>query len=110
MSQVIRDASAIARLNDAFRQNPGRVICTKGIKELGHWFAIRAIGAVQAYTAFTPDNDPHGEHDFGSFTLDGQTLFWKIDVCTDDSFTVGAEDPADPKAARLLILFLAEEY
>ena len=31
------------------------------------------------FSEFTPDNDPHGEHDFGSFTLVGREFFWKID-------------------------------
>jgi hypothetical protein len=32
-----------------------------------------------AFDTFTNDNDPHRERDFGSFDLDGEKLFWKID-------------------------------
>ena len=35
--------------------------------------------AVQEFSNFTEDNDPHGEHDFGSFTIAGNKVFWKID-------------------------------
>ncbi|WP_257187520.1 MULTISPECIES: DUF3768 domain-containing protein [Bradyrhizobium] len=30
----------------------------------------------------TEENDPHGEHGFGSFDLVGQKVFWKIDYDT----------------------------
>jgi hypothetical protein len=33
------------------------------------------IRRVATYSDFTPDNDPHGEHDFGSFEVAGQTFF-----------------------------------
>ena len=29
---------------------------------------------------FKPDNDPYGEHDFGSFMLGDTKVLWKIDV------------------------------
>jgi hypothetical protein len=34
---------------------------------------------VQAFAALTQDNDPHQEHDFGSFELAAENFFWKID-------------------------------
>jgi hypothetical protein len=40
----------------------------------------RAIDATCDFAAFTEKNDPHFEHDFGNFELDGETLFWKIDL------------------------------
>ena len=33
-----------------------------------------------AFENFTDDNDPYFEHDFGNFELDGETIFWKIDL------------------------------
>ena len=59
---------------------------------------------------FTEDNDPHGEHDFGSFELAGRKFFWKIDYY-DANMEFGSEDPADPaKTTRVLTIMLAEEY
>ena len=56
------------------------------------------------------DNDPHGEHDFGSFELCGRKLFWKIEYY-DPDLQHGSEDPADPaKTMRVLTVMLAEEY
>ncbi len=33
-----------------------------------------------AFDDFNADNDPHREQDFGSFELEGEKLFWKIDL------------------------------
>ena len=55
-------------------------------------------------------NDPHGEHDFGSFALAGRKFFWKIDAY-DADMQFGSEDPTDPeKTTRVLTIMLAEEY
>jgi hypothetical protein len=59
---------------------------------------------------FSDDNDPHGEHDFGSFELCSRTFFWKIDYY-DSDLQHGSEDPTDPnKTTRVLTLMLAEDY
>jgi hypothetical protein len=33
-----------------------------------------------AFDNFNTENDPHHEHDFGAFDIDGQTLFFKFDL------------------------------
>jgi hypothetical protein len=53
---------------------------------------LGATAAVRGFDAFTEDNDPHGEHDFGSFCLAGERLFWKIDYYSKD-LRSGSEDP-----------------
>jgi Protein of unknown function (DUF3768) len=49
------------------------------------------------FDAFTTDNDPCGERDFGSFLLDGEKLFWKIDYVdkADPDPDLGAEQSSD---------------
>ena len=65
---------------------------------------------VETFDAFTPDNDPHGERDFGAFEHNGERIFWKIDYY-DRSMTKGSEDPSDPKqTVRVLTIMLASEY
>ena len=66
------------------------------------------IVAVQEFSNFTEDNDPHGEHDFGSFTVAGNKVFWKIDYY-DQQLQYGAE-PLDPDCRRVVTIMLAEEY
>jgi len=102
----------IRELNDAFRQGRayGRVVVTKGVRAHGEAFATRAHVLVQKFDAFTDDNDPHGEHDFGAFEHGGQRIFWKIDYY-DAACEFGSEDPADPaQTTRVLTIMLASEY
>jgi Protein of unknown function (DUF3768) len=48
---------------------------------------------------FNTNNDPYGEHDFGSFELAGEKFFWKIDYY-DSLCEFGSEDPGDPDEVR----------
>ena len=52
---------------------------TAGVDALPLDTKARVLLAVQSFSNFTKDNDPHGEHDFGSFSVEGETYFWKID-------------------------------
>jgi len=59
---------------------------------------------------FSSDNNPYGEHDFGSFEIDGHKLFWKIDYYALDMMH-GSEDAANPDiTTRVLTIMLTEEY
>jgi uncharacterized protein DUF3768 len=103
----------IAELNDLCRKAPGvagRLFQTSGIDALppADQSAIRE--KVETFSAFTPDNDPHGERDFGAFEHNGQRIFWKIDYY-DRTLTRGSDDPSDPKpTVRVLTIMLASEY
>ena len=102
----------IRELNDAFRATlrGGRAMMTSGVAELPDCVKAEAVMQVARFSDFTDDNDPHGEHDFGSFTLVGRRFFWKIDYY-DKSCEFGSEDPSDPeKTTRVLTIMLAEEY
>ena len=112
MTKPSRD-KRIADLNDKFRKNlpaGGRVYMTAGVNGNGSEFVAKALAKVIAFDDFNADNDPHREHDFGSFELEGEKLFWKIDYY-DLKAEFGSEDPADPKKTlRVLTVMLAEEY
>jgi hypothetical protein len=103
----------VAGLNDAFRRSGGeggRVLFTHGVSSVGVEFSHLALGLVRLFDKFGPDNDPHGERDFGTFELKGRKLFWKIDYY-DRDLEYGSPDPADPTVTtRVLTIMLAEEY
>ena len=104
--------SKIALLNDPFRTtlSGGTVLLSAGVHELPDMVKAAAIRRVATFDAFTEDNDPYGEHEFGSFDLCGRRFFWKIDYFNGRG-EFGSEDPADPeKTTRILTIMLASEY
>jgi hypothetical protein len=113
------DSARIRELNDAFRRDPSllgvqigldKLVVTRGVAARGNDFVDRAVRAVRDYADFTERNDPHGEHDFGTFTLDDAELDWKIDYY-DTELQWGSPNPADPDVTRrVLTILLAEEY
>ena len=102
----------IRNLNDAFRTTleGGRCLFTAGVSDMGIPFSTAAFVVVRAFADFNVDNDPYGEHDFGSFQIGEERLFWKIDYY-DLSLEYGSNDPADAsQTKRVLTIMLAEEY
>lgn len=106
------DTLKIRDLNDRARQSftGCRVVITRGIAELEERVISTIIAQVRSYDQFTPDNDPYGEHDFGSFNLAGVAVFWKWDYY-DLDLTMHSPDASDPAVtARVLTIMLADEY
>ncbi len=105
----------LADQNDAFRRGshalPGERVHTWGIEALGLEAVLHIWSYIRGFDGFTPDNDPYGEHDFGSFVHPfGGKVFWKIDYYGLD-LQSGSDDPADPtKTKRVLTVMLASEY
>ena len=102
----------IRALNDELRQNLtiGAALITAGIAALGAEAVARNVKTIAVYDDFCHANDPHEEHDFGSFEVDGQTIFFKIDYF-DKALTFHSPDPADPSITeRVITIMLAEEY
>jgi hypothetical protein len=110
--------SAIASQNDAFRRScpnskqlVGQRVHTDGIEAFGLEVVLDIWSRVRSFETFNADNDPHAEHDFGSFRHPvAGNVFWKIDYY-DRSYEFGSEAPVDPAVtARVLTVMLAEEY
>ena len=104
--------SRIRQLNDAFRMSPerGRFVITRGIAALPVEEQERIMERVRTFSEFTQDNNPFGEHDFGSFDHNGKLIFWKID-CYDLDCNMGSPNPDDPSVTtRILTVMLADEY
>ena len=87
----------IGVLNDNFRSTfvGGQIVMTQGVNTLPIDTKARVLLAVQSFSNFTKDNDPHREHDFGNFNVEGETYFFKVDYYALD-MEAGSEDPADP--------------
>jgi hypothetical protein len=102
----------IAALNDELRQNfaEGLAVMTPGIAALGAEAVARIVKTIAVFDDFCHANDPHEEHDFGSFEADGHTIFFKIDYF-DPTLTVHFPDPSDPAVTkRVITIMLADEY
>lgn len=102
----------IRLLNDALRCRGigGQMALTRGVLALGQSIVPQVVEAVRTFDTFTPDNDPYGEHDFGSIEIAGMKVFWKVD-CYDRNLQWGSPDPADPTVTtRVLTIMLATEY
>jgi hypothetical protein len=112
MTIVESKRDAIRVLNDNFRSTfiGGRVVMTHGVSELPIDVQASVLLYVKTFAAFSRENDPHGEHDFGSLEVEGDTYFWKIDYY-DLGCQYGSEDPANPEqTTRVLTIMRAEEY
>ena len=100
-------AEKIAALNDAARTTLTgcRVVVTQGVADLGDVGEV--FERVCSYADFNERNDPHGEHDFGSFELAGQLVFWKIDLYEDPDVK-SANDPT--AITRVITIMLPSDY
>lgn len=112
-------AFKIAELNDRLRKasdnSLGQVMLTSGFTALPVDVQAAALLLIRTFDAFTEDNDPHSEHDFGSVTVGGSKVFWKISYYDRASFLKGQEYGSEhPESAdetwRVLTVMLAEEY
>ncbi len=100
------NAVAIAQVNDVFRRSGFGITVTPGVQVLED--LVELIDEIRRFKEFTEDNDPYGEHDFGSVTWYGEKVFWKIDYY-DQELKYG-EGPLSPDCRRVLTVMLASEY
>jgi hypothetical protein len=68
---------AIRALNDAFRRTflGGAIMITSGIEAMPTDQRRTILQKIRAFDAFSEDNDPHGEHDFGGVDEGGVRCF-----------------------------------
>ena len=104
--------SRIAELNDHLRRTftGGRVVMTATVAALEPSEQAELFERVRSFADFNPDNNPHGERDFGVVTVGGERYFWKVDYY-DLTMEAGSEDPADPTVTtRALIVGRMDDY
>lgn len=107
----------VVRLNDLARRNPpaanAQVVITPALmhelNEQGDW-QNELVDKLTTFDKFTEDNDPYGEHDFGSFEVGTVKLFWKISYY-DLNLSAHSEAEWDPKVTkRVVTLMLPSDY
>ena len=127
---IAREQTArIARLNDLARRAMGvacTAIATVGFRSLPDADQSQVRELIETYDAFTEENDPHGERDFGCVYQLGdgcwtterprvcdderERVFWKLDYY-DRQMRFASEDAANPAVTRrVLTIMLADEY
>ena len=95
---------AVILKNDTFRRTflGGRVVLTPGVSEAEDREKI--LTAVREFNSFSPDNDPHLEHDFGKITVNDEDYFFKIDYFN-DNYEYFRED-----GKRVMTIMRSDEY
>ncbi|CAA2158521.1 hypothetical protein MBRA_03790 [Methylobacterium brachiatum] len=109
---AVLDADRVRALNDILRRtlSGGTLVLTAGIIALGRERQQLILDAMAAFDGFEPDDDPHGEHDFGALEAAGERVFWKIGYF-DRSGRFPSQSPADSSVThRVLTVMLAGEY
>jgi hypothetical protein len=113
--------SVITQHNDMFRTSfgkckdlKGQIVQTQGVAALGPVATMIIAEKIMRYDNFTEDNDPYGEHEFGSVIIHDNgvpiTVWWKIDLY-DANYERGAEDPEDTaRTARVMTISLPSEH
>jgi len=100
------NVTEVAKLNDEFRKSGMGVVVTSGVQVLENLHLL--LDEIRRFSEFNEDNDPYGEHDFGTVHWYGEKVFWKIDYY-DQSMQYGS-DPLDSECKRVLTIMLASEY
>ena len=109
---MVNNTQRIRELNDELRQHllGSFAVMTLGVAALGQQAVEHIVQTISVFDDFCQANDPHEEHDFGSFETEGRTIFFKIDYF-DQTLTYHSPDASDPAVTkRVITIMLAEEY
>jgi hypothetical protein len=107
-----KTSASISRLNDLLRTHGigGKVVATPSVVSLSADTRAEVLNAIRNFDTFSEDNDPYGEHDFGSVEVSGDKFFFKIDYY-DPTMERHSDNPADPsRTLRVMIIMRADEY
>ena len=112
----MKSSAKIQELNDKLRHNIlspiglGQVVCTPVVSNLSFKDKLGLLCAIGRYNDFNPNNDPYGEHDYGSLNYMGEQYCFKIDYY-DKDLIYHSDDPSDPTITnRVLTIMHMSEY
>ena len=119
----VPDAKIVADHNDQFRrrkclgakttvQLQGLIVMTHALAAMDPLFVHQARITIGRLHVFEADNDPDGFHDFGSVEIDGQKVWFKVDMYeTGSGKRYGAERPDNPvMTERVMTLMLPSDW
>ena len=90
---------------------PGRVVFTQAMAARGPLFPLLCLLHVAEHDAFDPEDDPDRLHDFGAVKVEGQRVWFKIDLYEGDAMECGAERPDDPaRTYRVMTVMLPSDW
>lgn len=123
--EAVRRAHRIAALNDSLRRSIPRHDPKKSTvlfmgdlaAELCNADMVRRLtiqsnifAAIRGQNDFSEANDPYGEHDYGSFSYNGETLMWKISYY-DLNQEYHSPDETDPAVThRVLTIYYVHDH
>ena len=95
-STTMSTSERIRALNDAFRRTfvGGVVMITAGVEAMPLEQRRSLLEKIRSFDAFTEDNDPHDEHDFGAVDNAGSASSSRSILRAAPEF--GSPDPAEP--------------
>lgn len=120
-TSAAEQTALIAKHNDRFRNTwgadftiPGQIVMTQGVAALSPAWTVQIMSAIQQFDAFTEDNDPYGDHSFGTVDItvgdETKTVWFKIDLY-DWNFEYGSADPTDlAQTKRAMTILFPSEY
>lgn len=91
----------IKELNDNFRKSflGGHVIISQKVQMLPAKSRKELFEYIKQFNNFTKENDPYGEHDFGSIKFQNNVYFWKIDYY-DTNFLYHSPNPSNTSVTK----------
>ena len=119
------DDALVAEQNDRFRRAlpslppgtaapdglRGRVLLTRAVAERGPLFPLLCLLEIAGHETFDPEDDPEGRHDFGAVEVEGERVWFKIDLYSDEAMEWGSEHPDDPALTyRVLTVMLPSDW
>ena len=102
----------IRQLNDILRKTfiGGQVMLTAGIRAKSAEDQAEILQKVRLFNEFTKANDPYGEHDFGRFTHNDESIMFKIDYYN-KTYNRISDDSSNPNITnRVMTIMTGEEY
>ena len=106
-SSLVSESTVIAVQNDNLRRfhHNGLVVISRGIAALDRRLWAEIIAEVATFDAFTPDNDPYGEHNCALVNVRGLRVIFKIDYY-DPTLLHHSDDPTNPEITRRVMTSL----